>query len=242
LERWKYSLALLFFDEEDNVVPVVESLDDVLARAGLDCQLVLVDNGSRDRTGELIEGLVGKFPRCSRVTVPENLGYGWGAIQGLAACAGEWIGYMDGDAQISPEDVVRFLRKVRPGRPLIKVRRRQRRDGLLRASVSEAYIILFSFLFSTRIYDVNAKPVLFRRELLAVLELKSRDWFIDAELTIKASRLGLSFFEVPVIFRRRPAGQSSVRASTAWEFLGNMLRYRIGKELKEWEKRARSRL
>ncbi len=238
--KFRFSLALIFYDEEDNVVPVVTSLKEVMDRSKLDYQLVLVDNGSRDRTPVLIRDLVSSHPNLKGVTVEENLGYGWGVINGLAAGEGEWIGFMDGDAQIAPGDVERFLTAADPVRcDLVKARRLERRDGFVRARVSEVYVFLFCLLFGIKIYDVNAKPVIFRREWFERLELSSRDWFIDAELMLKASYLGLRIREVGMIFHRRPAGRSSVNIAAVFEFINNIARYALGGELSRWKKNLR---
>ncbi len=217
--------------------PVVTSLKEMLDRTGLDCQLILVDNGSRDSTPGLIRDLVSSHPDIQAVTVAENIGYGWGVINGLAAGEGEWIGFMDGDAQIAPEDVERiFSAAAGGGCDLVKVRRLARRDGFIRARLSEIYVMFFCLLFGIRIYDVNAKPVLLRREWLPRLELASRDWFIDAELLLKADFLGMRIREVPMIFHRRTAGRSSVRIGTVIEFIRNIARYSLGGEFARWKK------
>jgi glycosyltransferase involved in cell wall biosynthesis len=233
------SLALPFYNEELNIISVVSTLTDALETAGFDFQLVLVNNGSNDCTPELISDLVNSDPRLKSVTVEKNLGYGWGVIRGLEEADGEWIGFMDGDAQIAPGDVVRFLESVSDDYDMVKVRRLERRDGIIRSSISEVYIIFFSLLFGISIYDINAKPVIFKRELLDIFKLKSRDWFIDAELMLKFDYLGLSIREVPVLFRKRIAGRSHVKPGTVIEFLLNIARYRFGKELSQWKRKTK---
>jgi hypothetical protein len=61
------------------------------------------------------------------------------------------------------------------------------------------------------------------------MDLQSRDWFLDAEVLIKAKRLGLPVFELNVIAQLREGGRSNVRLATCWEFLVNLLRYRFGR-------------
>lgn len=222
-------------------MPVVRGL--VSALEGIDCQLVLVENGSTDRTAELLWSLAEANDRLKPVQLKTNLGYGWGIINGLEAAEGEWVGFMDGDAQIAPVDVRRFLSLAASGQcDLVKFRRLKRLDGFVRARVSEAYVILFSVLFGIKTYDVNAKPVIFRRELLSRLDLSSRDWFIDAELMLKAAALGLKIREFPAVFRRRTSERSKVRIATAWEFAVNIARYLATGEMKKWKKRLESKL
>ena len=236
----RFSMALLFYNEEANVVPVVTSLRQALANARLDCELILVDNGSKDRTSALLDELVQGDGRARLVAVPENLGYGWGAIQGLAAAEGEWIGSMAGDGQVDPDDVVRLLRQVSPAYDLVKVRRAVREDGFLRQAVSDIYVMLFCLAFNLPFYDVNATPRIFRRKWLPVLDLTSRDWFLDAEILLKAGVLGFRVKEIPIIFKRRPGGSSNVNFKTVLEFIKNIIRLRLGLELPRWKRKIRS--
>lgn len=233
-----FSLVLLFYNEEESVVRVVGDLETTLSRAGIDFELILVDNGSRDRTPELIRDLVASDHRLKPVTVKENLGFGWGVISGLAATGGAWVGYMGGDGQIDPLDVVRLFELTGSGYDLIKVRRRERQDGFIRSWVSNVYVMLTCLAFGMPFYDVNATPRIFRRERLDELQLASRDWFLDAELMIKSRSLGLSVREVPIVFQKREGGSSNVTPGTIFEFLHNLARYRFGRELREWKKRT----
>ena len=242
MKRYLFSLALLFYNEQDNIIPVVTSLRDALTAAGIDFQLILVNNGSTDNTGLLIKRLTSRDKRLRELLVERNLGYGWGVINGLKAAPGEWVGYMDGDAQISPADLIEFLRQVDPDKyDMYKARRLERHDGFIRAAISEIYVILFCLLFGIKIYDVNAKPVIFKREWLPELSLCYRDWFIDAELLLKAIHLKLRIREVPVIFKKRKAGRSSVKTATIFEFLQNIIKFRMGGELKQWKKKIKSK-
>ncbi len=240
-DKYGFSLVLLFYNEEENVLRVVDELRAVLSGAGFDFNLVLVDNGSRDRTPELIQGLAEKDPRLKRVTVAENLGFGWGVISGLAAADGAWVGYMGGDGQVDPADVVRLLELTGTGFDLIKVRRRERQDGFLRSWISNVYVMLVCLAFGLPFYDVNATPRIFRREWLERFRLSSKDWFLDAELMIKARLLGLTVREVPIVFQKREGGSSNVNLNTIFEFLINIARFRFGKELREWKRASLSK-
>ncbi|MDP8236460.1 MAG: glycosyltransferase family 2 protein [Candidatus Erginobacter occultus] len=236
------SLVLLFYNEEESVVPVVGELKSALSRSGFEFELILVDNGSRDRTPELIRDLAETDPRLKPVTVAENLGLGWGAISGLAVAGGSWIGYMGGDGQVDPSDVVRLFKLAGSGWDLIKVRRKERQDGFVRAWISNIYVMLVCLVFGMPFYDVNATPRIFRREWLDKFRLASRDWFLDAELLIKAHMLGMTVHELPIVFQKREGGSSNVNLNTIFEFLKNIARFRFGKELREWKRNNLSRL
>jgi hypothetical protein len=88
------------------------------------------------------------------------------------------------------------------------------------------YNTLFKAMFGFICQDVNGKPKVLKPEALQRLTLTSTDWFIDAELMLSANKLGMSVEEVPVIFHKRPSGNSNVRLSTIIEFLQNMWNYK----------------
>ena len=235
------SLVLLFYNEEENVTWVVEDLRRVLDQAGVDFNLILVDNGSHDRTPDLIQRLVDDDSRLKKITVRENLGFGWGVISGLAAARSPWVGYMGGDGQVDPEDVVKLLNLRQSGYDLIKVRRTLRQDGFVRAWISNVYVMMTCILFGIPFYDVNATPRIFRRIWLKKFQLSSRDWFLDAELLIKSELLGLNLKEVSIIFQKREGGSSNVNLGTIFEFLKNIGKFRFGKELSQWKRKTLSK-
>jgi glycosyltransferase involved in cell wall biosynthesis len=233
------SLVLLFYNEEGNIVSVVEGVRDALDKAGYNFQLILVNNGSSDNTPELIDELTLSDGRLKSVTVEVNRGYGWGVISGLNSADGEWIGYMDGDGQISPASLLRVMRWIDSDYDMIKARRALRLDGFVRRWISNIYVMSFCLLFNVPFYDVNAKPRIFKRSWLDFLQLKSTDWFIDAEMIAKAGKLDLRIKEIPVVFRERDAGKSSVNFRAILQFIKNIFTYRFGKYLKDWEQRLR---
>jgi hypothetical protein len=81
--------------------------------------------------------------------------------------------------------------------------------------------------------DINANPKILPRSYLQRMNLESKDWFIDIELTIKAKRMGLRVFETNVFAQMNPGRTSKVRAVTCWEFARNLLKFRFGKGRKK---------
>jgi hypothetical protein len=111
---------------------------------------------------------------------------------------------------------------------LFKVRRRFRMDGAARKAVSLVYnaaaTTLFGWLGS---FDLNANPKILRKEELERMGLRSKDWFLDLEVMIKAKRLRLPVHELNVVSQMRIGGSSNVRPATCWEFVVNLLKYRF---------------
>lgn len=224
------SLVIPLYNEEDNVRSLVATLGNALERAGLVFELLLVDNGSSDATGRLVDELCGEDPRLRKVSVTVNEGYGHGILRGLAEARGRHLAFMCGDLQVSEGDVVRILTHAIEGRfDLCKASRVERHDGAKRKFFSFALNKLVPLVFATLGRDVNGTPKVMTRELYSRLDLESKRWFIDAEIMIKATAMpGIRIAEVPVVFRARREGRSAVRCLPAsLEFLREMARYRM---------------
>jgi glycosyltransferase involved in cell wall biosynthesis len=197
---------------------------------GANIELILVDNGSTDSTGQVIDRLLADGLPIVKVVVSKNQGYGHGVLSGLRRCRGRLVGFVCADGQVDAHDVVKVYDiAARARRPmLVKVRRRFRMDGLTRKVVSSLYNFLTTAMFGgLGSIDVNGNPKVLPRDYLERMHLQSRDWFLDAEVLIRAKQLRLPVFELNVMAQLREGGRSNVRVETCWEFLRNMLRYRF---------------
>ncbi len=227
------------YNEAGGITPVVTRLFGAFEQAGYRLELVAVDNGSLDATGEVLAGLQSSFPLLRVHRVEVNQGYGHGVLEGIPLARGPWVGIIPADGQVDAEDVVRLFEAARAtdGRVVAKVRRRFRLDGLKRKLVSVTYNMLVLLLWpGIGTLDTNGSPKLLRREALRAMRLTSRRWFLDPELMIKAHYMGLRVIEVNVFARMRGTGLSHVRPSTCWEFLRELLRYRFTGGLAAWRR------
>lgn len=235
------SLVMPCYNEEACLASTAGALVEAFVEEGVRLELVLVDNGSRDGTGAVIDALAARGLPVVKVAVPVNRGYGHGIRAGLACCTGPLVGYLCADGQVAPEDVVRTYRLMesREERVVAKVRRRFRHDSWRRKIVSVAYnlLMLASFGWLGAI-DVNGSPKIFSRRNLARLRLESDDWFLDPELIVKTRALGLRVIEIDVEGYARSAGTSHVKRDTVLEFLRNIVRYRFGGALAAWARQA----
>jgi glycosyltransferase involved in cell wall biosynthesis len=239
------TLVMPCYNEEEVIVYTIPQLVQAFTNAGHRFELIAVDNGSSDRTGEIIGGFARQGLPVIPHRVEKNEGYGFGVLIGFPLVRSPWVGIIPADGQVDPEDVVRLYETVSRigGRILGKVRRRFRMDGLLRKIVSVAYN-LFVWILWPRLgsIDVNGCPKIFRTELLPILDLQSRRWFLDPELMVKTHYLGIRTMEMNVFARMRGSGISHVRAGTCWEFFKGLLHFRFSKEVARWRKTMVSRL
>lgn len=226
------SLAVPCYNEEDSLRNTVTRLVHAFRERTLGLELVLVDNGSRDRTGAIIDELIAEGLPVIKETVTVNQGYGYGVLRGLARCRAPFVGFICADGQVEAVDVAKLFEIAANAKSpkLVKVRRRFRMDGLVRKFVSIGYNGFANVLFGgLGTIDINGNPKIFPRSYYDRMNLNSHDWFLDAEVMIKARRLDLPVFEMNVLGQMREGGSSNVRASTVWEFLVNLAKARFGR-------------
>ena len=233
------SLIVPCYNEEESCGITIRRLLEAFEAAGHRLEVIAVDNGSNDRTGEILAQLAVEHPLVRPLRVEVNQGYGFGVLSGIPQTRGRWAGIIPADGQVDAEDVVRLYESAAEtrGDVVAKVRRRFRMDGLRRKLVSIAYNLLIRMLWPRLdSLDVNGSPKIMPREALLAMRLEARGWFLDPELMVKAHLMGLRVLELNVFARMRGNGTSHVRASTCWEFLHNLLAFRFGGRLSSWRR------
>ena len=228
---------VLCYRSGQNIIPFVERLQRTLSRCNFSWEIVLVGNyieGSNDETPEVVKKLAERSNNIRAVIRPKKGMMGWDMRMGLDAARGTYIGVIDGDGQFPPESIVACLLKCElEDLDLTKTYRVVRDDGLYRRAISAVYNTLFRLLFGCRVRDINSKPKIIRRDKYELLQLKSDDWFADAEIVIRARELGLKIGETPVHFKINDARGSFVKPRAILEFISNLLKYRFSPNQRE---------
>ncbi len=221
------SVSIPFYNEEPNVRRVLEDSIQILTSNDVDFEIIAIDNGSSDQTGKIIKEIAEINVRIKPLRVEVNQGYGNGILAGLNASEGRFIGYMDGDGQIDPEAVLGCYKEllISDQFDLAKGFPRGIPGSFIRRYISKFYNAFVTSIFRIETLGINCKPKIFKRELFEKLNLESKDWFIDAEIMIKATRLNVRYIDYPIQFKERLEGKSNVQIKTAFEFLFNFTRY-----------------
>jgi glycosyltransferase involved in cell wall biosynthesis len=228
----RLGLSIPLFNEAGSVTEVVASIHAVLHNADIDATLVLVNNGSTDATGEHIEAL--RIPgEIEVVHLRENAGYGGGILSGLAHLEQSGlpavVGWCWGDGQVSATALPPLFAAIREGADLAKAHRTRRGDGLDRQLISAVYAATMGVL-GVGVSDINGCPKLMSRAAFEAIQPCASDWFLDAEVVLKAERMGLNIMSHPVEMRPRSEGKSKVGLRTIGEFLTNIARWRLNGE------------
>lgn len=224
------SLCVLSRNEEKNIKKVVDNLTGVFNKNNVTFEIIAVSNNSTDNTLAVLENIKKNNKNLKIVNTLEKIGYGYAVRRGLQACSGKFIGYIDGDNQVSAEDVFKVYKKISSDDSISLCKsKRMSREVLMRKIISKFYNILFKLLFNIGLKDVNNCPKIMKIEDYKSIKLIQNDWFIDAEIILKLNAKNKKIFEVPVAYKDREEGVSNVTWKTIIEFLKNMFKYRINK-------------
>jgi dolichol-phosphate mannosyltransferase len=235
------SLVIPCYNEEKCLELTVPPLAEEFRRAGVDLQLVLVENGSTDGTSEAIDRLIARGFPITKGVVPVNQGQGLGFLTGYRLCRGRYVGHLCADGQVAPASVLTVYRTLRAssGPALAKARRRFRQDSWARKVISIIYNAGMQAVFpGMPSIDINGNPKILPADVLRLMNLASRDWFVEAEMMLKARHLELMVFEIDVPGFARQQGRSHVRLTTVLEFVRNIVSYRLGGLCRAWRKQV----
>ncbi|HSK93136.1 MAG TPA: glycosyltransferase family 2 protein [Candidatus Angelobacter sp.] len=200
------------FNEEENVAETVRrAIEEIGPLVAGSLEVLVVDDGSSDRTPVIADELAAADPRV-RVHHQPNRGYGGALRAGFAQARGELIGFSDGDLQFDLREMDRLLARLdEPGRPVDVVigYRIKRRDPPHRIFIAKTYNAIVSAGFGLRVRDIDCAMKLFRREVFDGLPLGTDSPFLSAELLIKLRARGERIAQVGVNHYPRAAGTNT---------------------------------
>jgi glycosyltransferase involved in cell wall biosynthesis len=202
----KYSIVVPFHNEEENVTALYARLKQVMEQVGDPFELVLVDDGSSDRTYKLLEEVAAVDSRVLVVKLRRNFGQTSALAAGFDHASGEFVLAMDGDLQHDPNDIPAFLEKLEEGYDVVSGWRKERIDNfLMRRIPSRCANWLMARLSGVEIHDFGTTFKAYRREVIQNIPLYGEmHRFIPA----LASWYGASICEIPIRNLNRERGKS----------------------------------
>jgi len=219
------SLVLPAFNEDANIARAVRDASAAAATLVGDYEVVVVDDGSRDRTSAVLDDMA-REPGSRLIVVrhPRNRGYGAALRSGFAATKGELVFYTDSDNQFDLTELRDFLPLMAEHDAVLGYRI-DRQDPWTRRAASAFFNRLSSVAFGMSVRDLNCSFKLFRGDLLRSLPLESEDFFIDTEMVARIHRGGWRYVQRGVRHFPRTAGRSTVRASDVPRTLAAIARF-----------------
>lgn len=211
-------------NEEDNVLPLYEAVVGALDPAAIRFELVLVDDGSRDRTHELAAGLASRDPRVSVIRFRRNFGQTAAMATGIRLSTGEIVATMDGDLQNDPLDIVDMLDVLHQGYDIVVGWRHKRQDATLRVLPSKVANWMIRRLMRTEVKDSGCSLKLYRGDLIRNVPLYAdMHRFIPALASLAGARLA----QIRVRHHPRKFGQSKYGYSRIFKVFLDLISIRF---------------
>jgi dolichyl-phosphate beta-glucosyltransferase len=235
------SIVLPAYNEEDRLPAGLTRVTAFLAAQPFASEIVIVDDGSRDRTPDIVrEQIAAGLPATLSIALVQherNRGKGAAIRTGMLAAGGGYVFFMDADLATPPEDALRLLDRLKEGAPVVIGSRIQPDGSDMRASQpSQRRLVgrLFTIMRKTmrvlpdiddtqcpmKGFEHDAAQAIFRQQRLS-------GWIFDAEVLYIARALGYAIVSVPVTWRHVDGSRLRVRPQQAWQVLRDLVRLRF---------------
>jgi glycosyltransferase involved in cell wall biosynthesis len=195
-------------NEEASVERVVTEVTARLGAAAVRLEVIVVDDGSRDRTGVLADRIAAEDARVRVVHHPECLGYGAALRSGFAASTADWVFYTDGDGQFDVAELLAILPRLE-GCDAVIGQRMQRAEGAIRNLFGWFWTRLVNAVFGFSHRDIDCAFKIFPGWFVRGTPFVSTGALISAELVARAEGQGLRIEQVGVRHRPRLGGTAS---------------------------------
>ncbi len=204
------SISVFFpcYNEQENVSRTVEKALDVLENLGAEFEIIIVDDGSIDRTGQIADEIAAKDKRVIVVHHQRNLGYGAALQSGFRAAKKELVFYTDGDGQFDMEEMPPLLPLIEQY-DIVSCYRLKRQENLMRRINGFCWTKLVCLMFGMKIRDIDCAFKLYKREIFDNIKLTSTGALIDTEILARAIRKGFSITQRGVHHYPRTAGAAT---------------------------------
>jgi glycosyltransferase involved in cell wall biosynthesis len=205
----KYSIVIPCYNEEDNLPQLVATIEEMAK--GRDIEFVLVENGSKDGSYELMKTFVKDKHFIKIVKVDVNQGLGYGICQGIKESEGDFVGWIHADMQTPKEDIENFLNYLdkTDRTQLLMVKATRHNRTLMDYFFTNGMAIFCSLLFRRFLYDVQAVPVIASKDLFKSMKVMPHGFAFDMFMYWQAKEKGFEVKRLPVRIFKREKGNSS---------------------------------
>jgi glycosyltransferase involved in cell wall biosynthesis len=209
-ERKTPSISAFFpaYNDAGTIASMVVTADRTLREITDDYEVIVVNDGSPDHTGEVLADLQTRYPKLRVVTHPKNRGYGGALRSGFANATKELVCYTDGDAQYDPREFKLLAERMNEHVDVVQGYKIQRHDPIERIVIGKLYHTIVRAMFGLGIRDVDCDFRLIRRKVFDEVELTQDSGVICVEMMTKITQAGYRITEVPVHHYHRAYGKS----------------------------------
>ncbi len=206
----EHSLSVIMpaHNEEEVIEQTVHEVVTTLAAWIQDFEVIVVDDGSKDLTGTLLDAIATADPRVRILHHPVNEGYGAALVSGFGAANKDLLFFMDSDGQFDISDLKGFFPLLKKYDAVLGYRV-DRQDTWMRKLNAWGWKILVGIVFGVRVRDVDCAFKLYRTEFFRMHQLETRGAMINAEILYKFTREGHTYTQVGVRHLPRRGGRAT---------------------------------
>lgn len=209
MNKMRISVVVPAYNERDNIKPLYEKVKSVLDRITKDYEIIIVDDGSTDGTFEAIREINKKDKRLVGIKFQRNFQKAAALSAGFAKASGDVIVTMDADLQDDPEEIPKFLEKIRQGNDIVIGWRHEREDSVSKKIASKIFNFLVRKFTGVKIHDSDCNFRVMKKEVAKSLEIYEGLYRYIPSL---AKNNGFKVDEVKVVHHKRLHGKSKYGA------------------------------
>jgi glycosyltransferase involved in cell wall biosynthesis len=196
------------YNDAGTIASLVVRAVQVAGRLTDDFEIIIINDGSQDATGEIADALARTWPQVRVVHHRRNRGYGGALRSGFSAATRPLVAYTDGDAQYDPAELELLWHRLTEDVDVVTGYKISRSDPLHRIVIGRIYHHTVKLLFRLRVRDVDCDFRLMRREVFDRVTLERDTGVICLEMMRKVQDAGFRIVEVPVHHYHRTHGRS----------------------------------
>lgn len=216
------------YHDEKNLPVLVPHVSQFLSEITDTFEIIIVHDGSPDKTGEVADEMAKKYPHVRVIHHPKNLGYGTTLRDGFLASKYDYVMYTDGDNQYDVREFLPYLHLLENA-DVMSGYVTEKAVSFRRKVQSFVYNTLIFGLFFVRCRDIDCAMKIYKRKVIKTISIKSTSCFIDAEMIIKSKKAGFTVAQFPVThFARTEGVASGSKMSVVLDTLKEVLKYRFG--------------
>jgi glycosyltransferase involved in cell wall biosynthesis len=208
VERTSLTAFFPAYNDQHTIEGIVRTVADEMRKVTDDFEVLVVDDGSKDQTGAILDRLLTELPFLRVIHHERNLGYGAALITGFKNAKKDLIFYTDGDGQYDVRELHNLLAQLKANIDLVNGYKVKRADAWYRILIGGLYRRAMRFVFRLSIRDVDCDFRLFRRYIFDTISLESRSGVICVEMAKKFEQAGFRMVEIPVSHYPRMHGRS----------------------------------
>ena len=223
------SIVVPAYNEETKLAPTVDFVLAGFNKNGIsDFEILIFDDASTDKTGEVADNLAKHYPHMRVIHHPRNMGYGATLREGFLNARYDYVMYTDGDNQYDVREFGPYLHLLEKA-DVLSGYAKNKVVTARRKLQSLVYNLLIRLLFLVNIRDIDCAMKIYKKKSLDSMLIKSTSAFIDAEMLIKAKKGGFKIAQFPVTqYTRKSGSEGGSKWSVVWPTVKDAFKFRLG--------------